>query len=229
MPGREDVFDVPVWRPSPEGDPAWPSPWGWGRPGWHSECAAMSLANLGHSVDVLFGGTDLTFPHHVYQAAMVEAATGVTPYARAVAHVGEVRHDGMKMAKSTGNLVLVSDLVERYPGEVLRLGLLNRPWREAWDCTDGNFDASADLLERLRAAAEGAPETKELHAGVVGRTLRRARRPGRRRDRAGRGAEPPRRHCSSCSSCRSRTDRRPVPTLVQSLRRSPRRATPTST
>ena len=76
-PLRDDPFDVPVWRPSGEHDPAWPSPWGWGRPGWHAECAAMAAATLGSSVDVLVGGEDLTFPHHAYQAAMVEAAVAV--------------------------------------------------------------------------------------------------------------------------------------------------------
>ncbi|HET8560215.1 MAG TPA: cysteine--tRNA ligase, partial [Marmoricola sp.] len=110
VPDRESVFDVPVWRPSPEDHPAWPSPWGWGRPGWHAECAAMALTALGSSVDMLVGGSDLVFPHHAYQAAMAEAASGVAPFARSVLHVGEVRCDGDKMAKSTGNLRLVADL-----------------------------------------------------------------------------------------------------------------------
>ena len=74
-PMREDPFDVPVWRPSTARDPAWPSPWGWGRPGWHAECAAMAMAAFGASVDLLIGGQDLTFPHHAYQSAMVQAAT----------------------------------------------------------------------------------------------------------------------------------------------------------
>ena len=165
FPGRENEFDVAVWRPSPDGDPAWPSPWGWGRPGWHAECAAMSLSILGSSVDVLVGGADLTFPHHAYQAAMAEAATGVTPYARTVAHIGEVRLDGEKMAKSTGNLVLVSELLERFSGPVLRLGLLNRSWSDAWDCIGGNFEANIDLLARLRESASG--EHEEPHTGVM--------------------------------------------------------------
>jgi cysteinyl-tRNA synthetase len=165
FPGREGEFDVAVWRPSPEGEPAWPSPWGWGRPGWHAECAAMSLSTLGSSVDVLVGGADLTFPHHAYQRSMVEAATGVTPYARAVAHVGEVRLAGAKMAKSTGNLVLVSELLERFSGPVLRLGLLNRRWDAAWDCVGGDFEETAALLQRLREMASGGQD--EPHAGVV--------------------------------------------------------------
>ena len=81
-PMREDPFDVPVWRPSTARDPAWPSPWGWGRPGWHAECAAMAMAAFGASVDLLVGGQDLTFPHHAYQSAMVQSATSVAPFAR---------------------------------------------------------------------------------------------------------------------------------------------------
>lgn len=153
VPGRESPFDVPVWRPSPEDHPAWPSPWGWGRPGWHAECAGMALACLGSSVDVLLGGSDLTFPHHAYQTAMAEAATGVAPFARAVAHVGEVRLAGEKMAKSAQNLVLVGDLLDRYPGPAVRLTLLNRAWAQPWDCVDEEFDRSAGVLEGLHAAA----------------------------------------------------------------------------
>ena len=170
LPGRESPFDVPVWRPSPEEHPAWPSPWGWGRPGWHAECAAMAVTALGSSVDVLLGGSDLTFPHHAYQAAMVEAATGVTPFARAVVHVGEVRLAGQKMAKSTQNLVLVGDLLQRYPGPAVRLALLNRPWAQPWDCDDEEFARAARDLERLHAAA-GTSAPSESGRGEVLRVL----------------------------------------------------------
>jgi len=153
VPGRESPFDVAVWRPSAEDHPAWPSPWGWGRPGWHAECAAMATAALGHGIDVLVGGSDLAFPHHAYQQAMVEAASGAAPFARAVLHVGEVRLDGAKMAKSTGNLVLVSDLLTRVRGPVLRLALLHRPVGEAWDFDEAGLGEAGDLLDRLHAAA----------------------------------------------------------------------------
>ncbi|MGH4023909.1 MAG: cysteine--tRNA ligase, partial [Pseudonocardiaceae bacterium] len=82
-PMRDDPFDVPVWRPSSDDEPGWPSPWGRGRPGWHAECAAMALGVFGAAVDILAGGADLTFPHHAYQSAMVEALTGAAPFARA--------------------------------------------------------------------------------------------------------------------------------------------------
>jgi cysteinyl-tRNA synthetase len=148
LPERESRFDVPVWRPSSADHPAWPSPWGWGRPGWHAECAAMAVCSLGASVDVLLGGSDLTFPHHAYQAAMVEAATGVRPFAKAVVHVGEVRRDGAKMAKSTGNLVLVTELLERHAPAAVRFGLLNRRWPDQWDCDESVFvEAAAELGE----------------------------------------------------------------------------------
>jgi cysteinyl-tRNA synthetase len=155
-PRKDDPFDVPVWRPSGEADPAWPSPWGWGRPGWHAECAAMAAATLGLAVDVLVGGEDLAFPHHAYQAAMVEAAAGVTPFARRRLHVGAVRRDGVKLAKSTGNLILVADLLESHAPSAVRLLLLDRPWSTAWDVDLQQLDAAAARLERLYAAAARA-------------------------------------------------------------------------
>ena len=156
VPGREDVFDVAVWRPSPEEHPAWPSPWGWGRPGWHAECAAMALTSLGSTLDVLIGGADLAFPHHAYQAAMAQAATSVRPFARRSLHVGEVRHAGRKMAKSTGNLVLVRDLLERLDPAAIRLALLHRRWDEPWDCDDEVFSRGRRRAGLGCGAARGA-------------------------------------------------------------------------
>ena len=164
---RESVFDVAVWRPSADEHPGWPSPWGWGRPGWHSECAAMAVCTLGSSVDVVLGGSDLTFPHHAYQAAMVEAATGVRPFAQAVVHVGEVRRDGEKMAKSTGNLVLVGDLLERHTPAALRLALLNRRYDEPWDCEEQVFTEADGLAEELQGLAGDRTSPSERHDGVL--------------------------------------------------------------
>jgi cysteinyl-tRNA synthetase len=150
--GREHPMDVPVWRTSSDDDPAWPSPWGWGRPGWHSECAAMSLSLLGAHVDVLVGGADLAYPHHAFQKAMAEAASGTTPACGAHLLVGTVRRDGTKMAKSTGNLVLVSDLLRDHSPAALRLALLNRPWSQPWDFTTAVLAESGHLLDELHAA-----------------------------------------------------------------------------
>jgi len=165
-PLRDDPFDVPVWRPSGEQDPAWPSPWGWGRPGWHAECAAMAWSGLGAGIDVLIGGEDLTFPHHAYQTAMVEAASSVRPFARAAMHVGTVYRDGAKMAKSTGNLVLLSDLLQDHPAAAVRLLLLARPWQASWEYTPQGLSDAAEELELLYSAA-GRPETSSAAAGEV--------------------------------------------------------------
>ncbi len=152
-PLRDDPFDVPVWRPSGDSDPAWPSPWGWGRPGWHAECAAMALCAFGASVDLLAGGADLAFPHHAHQAAMAEGATSVRPFARSRLNVGAVLKDGTKMAKSTGNLTLVSELLRDHPPTALRLLLLDRRWSEPWEFRLEDLAAAAGRLERLYAAA----------------------------------------------------------------------------
>jgi L-cysteine:1D-myo-inositol 2-amino-2-deoxy-alpha-D-glucopyranoside ligase len=152
-PQREDPFDVPLWRPSGETDPAWPSPWGWGRPGWHAECAAMAAATLGSAVDVLVGGADLTFPHHAYQAAMVEGAVSVVPFARRMVHVGAVSKDGAKMSKSIGNLTLVADLLESAPAAAVRLMLLDRRWSDGWEFRPELLETATGKLHELYAAA----------------------------------------------------------------------------
>jgi cysteinyl-tRNA synthetase len=152
-PGHEHPADVPVWRPAVAGEAAWPSPWGDGRPGWHAECAAMALTTLGPALDLHLGGADLRFPHHAYESAMAEAVTAVTPFARAWMHVGTVRVGGVKMAKSTGNLVLVSDLLADTPAPALRLLLLDRPWARPWDYDDAAPATATARLERLYAAA----------------------------------------------------------------------------
>jgi cysteinyl-tRNA synthetase len=126
----------------------------------------MAWATFGSSVDVLVGGEDLTYPHHAYQAAMVEAATGVTPFARRMMHVGAVCHDGVKMAKSTKNLVLVDDLLEQAPGAAVRLMLLNRPWAERWEFEPEMLTAATEELERLYAAA-GRPGPDAGRADVL--------------------------------------------------------------
>lgn len=150
----DDPLDTPVWQPSAAGEPAWPSPWGPGRPGWHSECAAMALATLGPGIDVHGGGADLAFPHHAYEAAQAEAATGVRPFARSWLHAGTVTVGGEKMAKSTGNLVLVHDLLEdNWPPGAIRLLLIDRPSAESWDYTEDALGAAATRLDRLWSRA----------------------------------------------------------------------------
>jgi cysteinyl-tRNA synthetase len=156
---KDDALDVAVWRASGPDAPLWPSPWGPGRPAWHAECAAMALTTFGPALDLYAGGAELRFPHHAYVAAMAEAVTGVRPFARAWLHVGTVGVDGVKMAKSAGNLVLVSDLVGRYSAAAVRLLLLDRSWRDSWDYHETDLATAEQRLGRLYAA--GAKSTTE--------------------------------------------------------------------
>jgi cysteinyl-tRNA synthetase len=156
-PEKDDPFDVAVWRASHSGEPGWTSPWGTGRPGWHAECAAMALDTFGPAVDVQAGGGDLRFPHHAFQSALAEVFTGVAPFSRAHLNVGVVGVAGAKMAKSTGNLVLVSDLLKEYPAAVVRLLILDRRWDQDWDFSVADLDVAGARLERLHTAA-GRPE-----------------------------------------------------------------------
>jgi cysteinyl-tRNA synthetase len=168
-PAKNDPFDVVIWQAVGETSAdvvAWPSPWGPGRPGWHAECAAMALHAFGPAIDVHAGGADLRFPHHAYQAALSEGFTGVTPFARAKLEVGIVTLDGAKMAKSTGNLVLVDDLLARYPAAAVRLLILDRAWAETWDYVPSDLDAATQRLEALQAAA-GRPGTSDAAVAAV--------------------------------------------------------------
>ena len=122
---------------------------------------------LGPAVDILAGGADLSFPHHAYQAAMVEAATGVAPFARTEFPVGTVTVGGAKMAKSTGNLVLVGDLLAHHRAAAVRLLLLNRRWHQAWDFRAADVDAQADQLDRLYSAAGTAQTSSAASDAVV--------------------------------------------------------------
>ena len=107
----------------------------------------------GWPIDIHAGGEDLVFPHHTYESAMAEAATGVVPYTRAWMHMGTVRVNGEKMAKSTGNLVFLRDLLEQWEPEVIRLMLLDRSWADSWNFSQGDLDIAASRLEQLRGAA----------------------------------------------------------------------------
>jgi cysteinyl-tRNA synthetase len=160
-PAKRDRLDQAVWQTSTGDEPAWPSPWGAGRPGWHAECTAMALSTYGGSLDLHAGGADLRFPHHAFEAAQAEAATGVTPFARAWMHVGTVQLDGEKMAKSTGNLVFVSDLIAQSTAAVVRTLLLDRRYDQAWDHTQDGLDRAGERLDALHAAA-GRPGTDEV-------------------------------------------------------------------
>ena len=153
-PDKDDPLDVVVWQASGvDDDVTWPSPWSDGRPGWHAECAAMVLALFGSSVDIHCGGGDLAFPHHACEAALAEAATGVMPFARGWMRAGIVSINGAKMAKSSGNLVLVEDLLREHSPGAIRLLLLNRHWADDWEFSPAALDEAEALLDRIYAAA----------------------------------------------------------------------------
>lgn len=160
-PAKHDPLDVAVWQASGPDEPSWLSPWGPGRPGWHAECAAMAMAHFGPTVDIHAGGADLAFPHHAYEAAQAEALTGVSPFARAWLRAGTVTINGAKMAKSTGNLVLVSELVRDHPPEALRLLILSRPAEQGWEFRADELTAAESRLEVLYSRAG------QLHASLT--------------------------------------------------------------
>ncbi len=168
-PNKGDPLDAALWVRSIGDEPAWPSPWGQGRPGWHAECTAMALTTFGATVDLHAGGADLAFPHHAYEAAQAEAFTGVRPYSRAWMHVGTVMAGGQKMAKSTGNLVFVHDLLERWPAVAIRFLILSRPWHEPWEFDESDLDRADNELEEIRVL-----EAKPGRSGAAYEEVRRA-------------------------------------------------------
>ncbi len=152
-PAKRQPLDAALWQASTGADQRWDSPWGPGRPGWHAGCTAMVLSTFGLGVDIHAGGADLRYPHHAFEAAIGEALTGVRPYARRWFRVGVVNVDGVKMAKSVGNLVLVRDLLADHSAGVIRTMLLDRPWSESWQYDRSCLVRAADRLEALRSAA----------------------------------------------------------------------------
>jgi L-cysteine:1D-myo-inositol 2-amino-2-deoxy-alpha-D-glucopyranoside ligase len=151
--GKKDPLDCLLWQAGRPGEPSWDSPLGPGRPGWHIECAAISLDRLGMGFDVGGGGSDLIFPHHEMGAAEAQVATAERPHARAYVHAGMVGLDGEKMSKSRGNLVLVSRLrADGADPAAIRLALLGHHYRADWHWSPADLDGAAARLERWRSA-----------------------------------------------------------------------------
>ncbi|HYM66563.1 MAG TPA: class I tRNA ligase family protein, partial [Patescibacteria group bacterium] len=130
---KRDALDFPLWRRSGPDEPAWPSKFGPGRPGWHIECSAMAMRHLGDQIDIHGGGRDLEFSHHESERAQSESLTGKKPFARAWMHTGLVRYEGRKMSKSLGNLVKVSQALQRAPAAAVRLYLVEHRHGSDWD------------------------------------------------------------------------------------------------
>ncbi|MEX0625447.1 MAG: cysteine--tRNA ligase [Chloroflexota bacterium] len=152
MPGRRDPLDFVLWQPSLSDEPAWESPWGPGRPGWHIECSAMSIAYLGNHFEIHGGGSDLAFPHHESEIAQAEAATGQRPFVEWWMHAGMVRYENDKMSKSLGNLVLVRDLLRSFSGDAIRLYLVSHHYRTEVTFRLADLEAAAVTAAHLRMA-----------------------------------------------------------------------------
>lgn len=159
--GKRHPLDPLVWQAARPGEPAWDSPMGAGRPGWHLECATIALDRLGMSFDVQGGGSDLAFPHHEMSASQAAVCTGEWPFARHFVHSGMVAWRGEKMSKSRGNLVFVSALRSQGvdPGAI-RLALLAHHYRTDWAWSAAGLDGASERLTRFRQAAQcpGGPD-----------------------------------------------------------------------
>ena len=164
-PAKRDPLDFVLWQPSAPDEPTWASMWGPGRPGWHIECSALALRELGTTVDLHGGGSDLIFPHHECEAAQSEAATG-EKFVRHWLHAPMVRLDGVKMSKSLGNLVFVSDLVKEWDPMAVRLAILANHYRASWDWTDDLLPEAVERLERWSAAGEGGGGREAVRAAL---------------------------------------------------------------
>ncbi|MFP5256046.1 MAG: cysteine--tRNA ligase [Acidimicrobiia bacterium] len=153
-PNKRDPLDFVLWQPSLPDEPSWDSLWGPGRPGWHIECSALALRELGTTIDLHGGGADLIFPHHECERAQSEAATG-EPFVRHWMHQAMVHMDGQKMSKSLGNLVFVSELRKAWDPMAIRLMIVENHYRHPWEWDDTRMPRAAERLERWRAAGVG--------------------------------------------------------------------------
>ena len=178
---KHDPLDFALWKAEKPGEPSWDSPWGKGRPGWHIECSAMSMAILGETFDIHAGGQDLIFPHHENEIAQSEAATG-KPFARYWMHNGYINVDNQKMSKSLGNFFTVRDIAKEFDLEAVRMFMLSVHYRNPVNFSRELIQQSENALTRLRTARQrleeapvAAAETPEDAAFVASLADYRAR------------------------------------------------------
>lgn len=165
---KRDQLDFALWKAAKPGEPSWPSPWGEGRPGWHTECCAMIHRHLGTPIDIHGGGSDLIFPHHENETAQAMCAWG-EPLANVWMHTGMLRVEGEKMSKSLGNFYTLKEVLDKYPADAVRLLMMQTHYRAPLDFTFAHLEGMVDTLKRLqncvknlRWAAENAPQDGEL-------------------------------------------------------------------
>lgn len=160
-------MDFALWKAAKEGEISWDSPWGKGRPGWHIECSAMSLAELGEQIDIHGGGNDLIFPHHENEIAQTESYTG-KEFSRYWVHNGMLQLGGEKMSKSLGNIISIKEFLSKRSADVMRMLVLNGTYRAPLTFNDDTLDAAEKNVERLKSALRPAsPSAKGLPADAV--------------------------------------------------------------
>ncbi len=166
---KRNPMDFTLWKPAKPGEPAWDSPWGPGRPGWHIECSAMSNRYLGQSLDIHGGGKDLIFPHHENEIAQSEALSG-KPFVKYWVHNGFVDINNEKMSKSLGNFTMIKDVLETYHPEVIRLFLLSKHYRSPIDYNENSMDEVITSLDKIytfldRAEKAGVDLSQSMDPG----------------------------------------------------------------
>jgi cysteinyl-tRNA synthetase len=166
-PYKKSAQDFVLWKPSTPELPGWDSPWGRGRPGWHIECSAMAEKHLGETIDIHAGGQDLVFPHHENELAQSRCAHAGADFACYWLHNGFLSIDHEKMSKSVGNVLLVHQLIETIPGEVIRLALLSAHYRQPLDWSDATIQSARRMLDRLYGAIRGIAVSAEARAAAV--------------------------------------------------------------
>jgi len=172
-PYKKNPADFVLWKPSTPELPGWDSPWGRGRPGWHIECSAMSEAHLGETLDIHAGGNDLMFPHHENEVAQSTCAHGGKVFARWWVHNGMLTFGGKKMSKSLGNTLVLHELLDRYPAELLRFMLMKAHYRQPLDWSDATLEQAQRTLDGLYgtlrdlAGVEVAPQDRALPSELI--------------------------------------------------------------
>jgi L-cysteine:1D-myo-inositol 2-amino-2-deoxy-alpha-D-glucopyranoside ligase len=186
-PNKKNPLDFTLWKASlvnqPVHIPSFESPFGLGRPGWHIECSAMATLTLGDQIDIHGGGIDLIYPHHEAEIAESEGATLKIPFARYWMHVALVSYQGKKMAKSLGNLIMISDLRKRFSANAIRFAILSHHYREPWEFEEKELYEAEKILGKLKNAGDDSLELNkftnfmdnDLQANLVLKNLKRKR------------------------------------------------------
>ena len=160
-PNKRDPLEFVLWQAQAPGEPAWDSPWGPGRPGWHIECSTLITRCLGETIDLHSGGADLLFPHHECEIAQIEPVTGKKPFVRHWRHIAMVELDGEKMSKSLGNLIMIRDLLQEYSADAIRYYLADHHYRQSWEYAASGLKRATEAVQELVSAVSRQGGTQE--------------------------------------------------------------------